>query len=66
MLPVTYVAAAVQADRERDIRNRRPRALGVPSRLRHPRRADAEAHAEPLRQRVGAASIGGPATAGSR
>lgn len=66
MLPMTYVAAAVQADRERDIRTRRPRVSGVPSRLRHPRRADAEVHAEPLRQRVGAASMGAPASAGSR
>ena len=37
MLHMTLLAQAIQADREREFRNRRPRVAGVPSGLRHPR-----------------------------
>jgi hypothetical protein len=66
MLPMTLLATAIQADREREFRNRRPRTAGVPSGLRHPRRPDVQAVVEGPRQRAGAASIGKPAVAGSR
>ncbi len=66
MLHMLYLAEAIQADREREIRSRAHRFPSVPSRLRHPPQAIVEAHAEPIRQRADATSIGRPATAGSR
>lgn len=66
MLPMHFLATAVQADREREFRNRRPRMAGVPSGLRHPRRPDVEPISDAARQRPAATSIGLPAGAGSR
>lgn len=37
MLPFHPLATAVQADRERDIRDRSPLRIGLPSGPRHPR-----------------------------
>jgi hypothetical protein len=36
------LSLAIQADRERELRNRWPRVAGVPSGPRHPRRPDLE------------------------
>ena len=66
MLPMSLIATAIQADREREFRNRRPRTAGVPSGLRHPLRPDVQPVAEAPRQRAEAGSIGRPAVAGSR
>ncbi len=64
MLPMTFIAEAIQADREREIRNRRPRAAGVPSGLRHPRQ-ELERFAN-RRQPAETTVTGRPALAGSR
>ncbi len=66
MLPMSILATAIQADREREFRNRRPRTPGVPSGLRHPRRPDVQPVSDASRQRVGATSMVLPAVTGSR
>ena len=66
MLPMTLLATAIQADREREFRNRRPRTAGVPSGRRHPQRPDVQPIGDAVRQRVDATPIGLPAVAGSR
>jgi hypothetical protein len=64
MLPMTFIAEAIQADREREIRNRRPRVAGVPSGLRHPRQELERFVNRP--QPVETTVTGRPALAGSR
>ncbi len=74
MLPMTILAEVMQADREREFRNRRPRVAGVPSGLRHPRIDDAglpENRPQPatpagLGRPATPAGFGRPAVAGSR
>ena len=64
MLHMTLIAEAIQADREREFRNRRPRVAGVPSGLRHPRQ-ELERFANRL-SRPETTVTGTPALAGSR
>jgi hypothetical protein len=65
MLHMTLLAEAIQADREREFRNRRPRVPGVPTGLRHPRQ-ELERAVAALDQRPATTSLGKPAMAGSR
>ncbi len=65
MLHMTLLAQAIQADREREFRNRRPRVAGVPTGLRHPRQ-DLEPRPEETDQRPATTSVGAAALAGSR
>jgi hypothetical protein len=65
MLHMTLLAEMVQADREREIRNRGPRVPGIPTGLRHPRQ-ELERAAETRPQRTTTASLGNAAVAGSR
>jgi hypothetical protein len=60
-LPMHALAAAIQADRERELRNRRPRTAGVPSGRRHPRLPELE-----LLRPGQAQPVTKPAIAGSR
>jgi hypothetical protein len=65
MLHMTLLAEAIQADREREFRNRRPRVVGIPTGLRHPRQ-DLEPRGDAATQRPATTSVGAPALAGSR
>ncbi len=65
MLHMTLLAEAIQADREREFRNRRPRVAGIPTGLRHPR-PDLEPRSAATSQPPAATSVGAPALAGSR
>jgi hypothetical protein len=64
MLNMSLIAEAIQADREREFRNRRPRVAGVPSGLRHPRQ-ELERFAN-RSQPADTTVTGRPALAGSR
>lgn len=61
MLHLHELAIAIQADRERELRDRRPRVAGVPSGRRHPLRPDLE-----LPRLVRRQAAPTPAGAGSR
>ena len=61
MFHMHELVRVIQADRERELRNRLPRVPGVPSGLRHPLRPDVEM---PRFRRPQPAP--GPATTGSR
>ena len=65
MLHMTLLAQAIQADREREFRNRRPRVAGIPTGLRHPRQ-DLEPRSAVTGQPPATTSVGAPALAGSR
>jgi hypothetical protein len=65
MLPMTILAEVMQADREREFRNRGPRVAGVPSGQRHPR-LDVDVVPETRPQTATPAVLGRPAVAGSR
>jgi len=64
MLNMSLIAEAIQADREREFRNRRPRVAGVPSGLRHPRQELERFANRP--QPAETTVTGKPALAGSR
>jgi len=65
MFPMTILAEAIQAEREREFRNRHPRVVGIPSGRRHPR-IDEGAVPESRPQPATPTGFGRPAVAGSR